>query len=1060
MPDFRPTRASPPAHRTRIVRHKSPTDLSIRSEQQLKNLRPEEIDFLDAVFERAGPTAVGFMPVFEAYNGVLADRGLAKDEVVGYAKLLKVGNWRGETWREKWREVKGTFGYSSKRGDRPRSSRDFNHTRKFPSSGEHQTKLAPQPPGIEIVASQRHNIPQIPYRMWSPSPSEITTGSRERNVFPHAPVHNRDLGPISAFRSGAGSIASEDNGSPSTAPPSYKTTDKEVLSVARFSGLVQSSRRISIKPSNPVDASAARQVVAAARKRKGSVVNEDAAWKKIQMERDEAEAQRIYQDRLLERFWGTWKNGYEWIIVTGKQLHEARDNLLLRITLQYWRKKLASRQLLHEHAMITLGRKRLKQYFNLWVGRLKLRRQEKWRQDMRMRMKAIQDKQESRIEKYAWAQWRRRYDLHLASQNYNSQLTLAFFKRWKMKLANVDRLNTIAYDAHRLASRRLIIQIWMKWQHALKLLLTEKIVMRRGCMKVMERVVTIWRKRARDFQTAQAFYHFSLVKDSLKSWKTARDRLRRMDDRVNKHVARQDTLLLRAIMRIWKARESGVLLERVINLRCLRERMLTWQRRLEEQKQNENRALQYAMRPRSSVLATAVNSWRQNFITRRNAYSYATQCHSMQLLDRMLLSWRIALRTRLKRAKLARVADKFFATRRTWRIWRFQLENRRREALLKTFELSQLKKWFLGWSQRAQRTRARRISEHTIRDMVVKRLARDALDHWTKAIIKVKLRELEVAQQRDFSVQAIAFGKWKVACIRHAEELSLMESYQYVKREECLRRFLHRWLAATRTARHRRITLKEKEEEIHIVFLAKVWDKWRERFVEEKLRTMERNVVLQNRRNLMFRTFGVWHSKTKSLPALRFHATHVKAKYFAVWRSALPAALQAKKAREAYQSTILSRYMKKWTEMYRAEMAIKAVARARYLRLPTAIPRSTGSTRADTRRMDNLDHESIPSISTFLSRPSSHEGKIASMLRKKRNDTSPARSSISALHQREVSPTRSNTSIATRSTRDVPSTCTSGSKAPVMDGEKRSRLWLELREVQRKNKSLRSRDGA
>lgn len=59
----------------------------------------------------------------------------------------------------------------------------------------------------------------------------------------------------------------------------------------------------------------------------------------------------------------------------------------------------------------------------------------------------------------------------------------------------------------------------------------------------------------------------------------------------------------------------------------------------------------------------------------------------------------------------------------------------------------------------------------------------------------------------------------------------------------------------------------------------KAWDKWRERFVEEKLRTMvsedvllyaqqltnqkKRGVFLQHRRNLLFRTFGVWHSKTK-----------------------------------------------------------------------------------------------------------------------------------------------------------------------------------------------------
>jgi protein SFI1 len=46
----------------------------------------------------------------------------------------------------------------------------------------------------------------------------------------------------------------------------------------------------------------------------------------------------------------------------------------------------------------------------------------------------------------------------------------------------------------------------------------------------------------------------------------------------------------------------------------------------------------------------------------------------------------------------------------------------------------------------------------------------------------------------------------------------------------------------------------------------------------------------------------------QSLPALRFHAMNLKAKYFEIWRSALPSALQAKKAREAHQRVVLCEY--------------------------------------------------------------------------------------------------------------------------------------------------------
>lgn len=282
----------------------------------MKNLSPEEIDFLDAVFERAGPKAVGFMPVFEAYNVVLAERGLAQDEVVGYAKLLKVGNWRGETWQEKWNEVKGRFGYST--GDRGRlgPSRNANYTRHKQAPAKPRMSQAIKVDEIDITVPQYHNTPSFPHRMRSPCPSETTMDLRDANLPLPASMYHRHMAPLSAICSGATSVASEDNGTPSTTPPSYKITEKEVLPISSHRvGLVQSSQRIGINSKGPVNASAARKVVAAARERKGSVVNENEAWKKIQMERDEKEAQLFFQDKLLERCWGMWKNGYEWVIV-------------------------------------------------------------------------------------------------------------------------------------------------------------------------------------------------------------------------------------------------------------------------------------------------------------------------------------------------------------------------------------------------------------------------------------------------------------------------------------------------------------------------------------------------------------------------------------------------------------------------------------------------------------------------------------------------------------------------------------------------------------------------
>jgi protein SFI1 len=112
---------------------------------------------------------------------------------------------------------------------------------------------------------------------------------------------------------------------------------------------------------------------------------------------------------------------------------------------------------------------------------------------------------------------------------------------------------------------------------------------------------------------------------------------------------------------------------------------------------------------------------------------------------------------------------------------------------------------------------------------------------------------------RDLTVVRVcrsAFSKWKKVCIRHVEELSLMESYQDVKREgtatfctlngwmdctshtfftENMRRMFYTWLAAARKVRRKRVTLQEREYEMEKIRLENAWDKWRGRFQEEKL---------------------------------------------------------------------------------------------------------------------------------------------------------------------------------------------------------------------------------
>ena len=77
------------------------------------------------------------------------------------------------------------------------------------------------------------------------------------------------------------------------------------------------------------------------------------------------------------------------------------------------------------------------------------------------------------------------------------------------------------------------------------------------------------------------------------------------------------------------------------------------------------------------------------------------------------------------------------------------------------------------------------------------------------------------------------------------------------------RKMFYRWLAAAKKARHKRLQLQAKEEEFKFTVIAGAWDKWRERYLDIRLQPMADAFLVQHQKNLVFRAFGIWHSKTK-----------------------------------------------------------------------------------------------------------------------------------------------------------------------------------------------------
>ena len=62
---------------------------------------------------------------------------------------------------------------------------------------------------------------------------------------------------------------------------------------------------------------------------------ENDAWKKIKMEQDEEIAVQFWEDRLVERCWDVWKQGYQWTIVSELSLFYALISIPLYIFIDY-----------------------------------------------------------------------------------------------------------------------------------------------------------------------------------------------------------------------------------------------------------------------------------------------------------------------------------------------------------------------------------------------------------------------------------------------------------------------------------------------------------------------------------------------------------------------------------------------------------------------------------------------------------------------------------------------------------------------------------------------------
>jgi protein SFI1 len=336
MAVFQPTRASSPSKslsKIKTAESSLPTSVMV---PELKDLSAEDVELLDAVIQRAGPCATTFLTVFKAYSEILNERGLDPHEVVCYGKLLKLGTLKGKNWGDKWMMVKDQYDTVSSVPKTATNLTGLKHDRfstpttivsfkpsfdlHVPSNdsetlNSHENDSVQLNSDVALIDESNHPHARRAFRSIAQSRrslnySEATLNDNTANVPRHTFTPRLPVVPFDCNASVSGVsdvsepvssvIPSQIQHIPFRKPPSLKKLD---------------AVRTRLNMPSQITADVARKAIAQARKLKGSVVNEDDAWRKIKFQRDEQDADTFRQDRLMERCWEIWKQGFQWIIV-------------------------------------------------------------------------------------------------------------------------------------------------------------------------------------------------------------------------------------------------------------------------------------------------------------------------------------------------------------------------------------------------------------------------------------------------------------------------------------------------------------------------------------------------------------------------------------------------------------------------------------------------------------------------------------------------------------------------------------------------------------------------
>ena len=398
MSHFRPLRASPPLRpaagpSSRVSDFTDDSHPPIAPE--LIGLSVEEIDFIDEVIGRAPATASTFLTVFKAYNDVLQERGLdPQNEVVYYGKLLKIGTLKGKNWADKWNMVKEQQGYVPNASNGARGGRTTRVSRTTPTpsrptvqapvkvpyaprepdtftlhSHQHDGETTEEDPiakptSREQYGTNEHDTPRPIRRFGSPATVGSSNSLGLDTGPPSGSANPSDILRRLAARARTAAVGrwdaettAETTTQASSIPPSYGAVIRDDHARIPYKDkgkgreMPVSARRFGVprEPSPPIPAPVLPKQSSTLhqRERRGSVGDPDDAFRRVREAQDEEIAAQFYNDRLVERCYEVWKQGYEWVIVRFLISTKTSFIILMYISIDYGRTDICGARLPH-----------------------------------------------------------------------------------------------------------------------------------------------------------------------------------------------------------------------------------------------------------------------------------------------------------------------------------------------------------------------------------------------------------------------------------------------------------------------------------------------------------------------------------------------------------------------------------------------------------------------------------------------------------------------------------------------------------------------------------------